>query len=116
MLTKTILIELIGWIGTFFIPLGYYLNSNKLMSSWYAWFIGNLLLMIYSIYMNVYPQVALAIILMGLNIYGYFSWKENDTDDEPEGYIPFTKEEIKRWNDHLNKSGKITSQESDSEI
>ena len=30
--------------------------------------------------------------------------------------IPFTKEEIKRWNDHLNKSGKITSQESDSEI
>mgnify|MGYP003128392822 CR=1 FL=1 len=49
MLTKTILIELIGWVGTFFIPLGYYLNANK-------------------------------------------------------------------WNDHLNKSGKITSQESDSEI
>ena len=112
MLTKTILIELIGWIGTFFIPLGYYLNANKLMSSWYAWFIGNLLLMIYSIYMNV---VALAIILMGLNIYGYFSWKENDTDDEPEG-TPYTKEEIKRWNDYLIKSGKITSQESDSEI
>ena len=78
MLTKTILIELIGWIGTFFIPLGYYLNANKLMSSWYAWFIGNLLLMIYSIYMNVYPQVALAIILMGLNIYGYISWKKRD--------------------------------------
>jgi nicotinamide riboside transporter PnuC len=52
---------------------------------------------------------------MGLNIYGYFSWKENNTDDEPEG-TPYTKEEIKRWNDHLIKSGKITSQESDSEI
>mgnify|MGYP003127368783 CR=1 FL=1 len=78
MLNNNFYMEIIGWVGTFFIPLGYYLNANKHITSWYIWFVGNLLLMIYSIHMHVYPQVALAIILMGLNIYGYISWKKRD--------------------------------------
>ena len=68
-------LKFIGWVGTILIPIGYYLNANKYIISWYVWFIGNLLLMVYSIYMHVHPQVVLAIILMGLNIYGYISWK-----------------------------------------
>ena len=29
MFNNNLYMEIIGWVGTFFIPLGYYLNANK---------------------------------------------------------------------------------------
>ena len=69
------MIVITGWIGTLMILLGYYLNAKKKTSSWYVWFIGNMFMFIYSMGIQAFPQVALAVVLMGLNIYGYIQWK-----------------------------------------
>ena len=69
------MIEIIGWIGTGLILLGYYLNANKKTSSWITWFIGNISMLIYSLGINAWPQVVLAIVLIILNVYGYLNWK-----------------------------------------
>ena len=71
--------EVLGWIATILILIGYYLNAKKLISSWLSWFIGNFLMVLYSFSIQAWPQLVLAFILMGLNIYGYLNWiKKND--------------------------------------
>jgi len=70
--------EIIGWLATVLILIGYYLNAKKYISSWLLWCLGNLLMMIYSIGINATPQVVLAFILMMLNIYGYVKWKKDN--------------------------------------
>ena len=69
------MIAITGWLGTSMILLGYYLNAKKKTSSWYVWFFGNMLMFVYSMGIQAFPQVALAVVLMGLNIYGYIQWK-----------------------------------------
>ena len=73
------LYEMIGWIATMLILIGYYLNAKKYISSWTLWFLGNLLMMIYSIGIGANPQIVLAFILMVLNIYGYIKWKKDNS-------------------------------------
>ena len=68
------MIEIIGWLATGLILLGYYLNANKKDKSWLAWFIGNIFMAWYSVEINAWPQVGLAIVLMIMNIYGYINW------------------------------------------
>ncbi len=72
------LYEIIGWTATSLILIGYYLNAKKYISSWTLWFLGNLLMMIYSIGIGANPQIVLAFILMVLNIYGYIKWKKDN--------------------------------------
>tara|TARA_R100000664_G_C2745365_1_gene133218 strand:- start:930 stop:1157 length:228 start_codon:yes stop_codon:yes gene_type:complete len=73
------LYEIIGWTATSLILIGYYLNAKKYISSWTLWFLGNLLMMIYSIGIGANPQIVLAFILMVLNIYGYIKWKKDNS-------------------------------------
>ena len=68
--------DLIGWLGTVCILFGYYLNAQKYNSSWVVWFLGNLFMLIYSINIGASPQVLLALVLMGLNVYGYINWRK----------------------------------------
>ena len=51
--------DIIGWLGTICILFGYYLNARKLEVSWIVWFLGNLFMLVYSIYIKVNPQVLL---------------------------------------------------------
>tara|TARA_R110002110_G_scaffold249709_1_gene465860 strand:- start:224 stop:442 length:219 start_codon:yes stop_codon:yes gene_type:complete len=67
--------EIIGWIATGLILIGYYLNANKKNTSWIAWFVGNILMATYSVGIEAWPQLVLAIVLIVLNIYGYLNWK-----------------------------------------
>ena len=69
-------IELIGWIATALLLLGYYLNANKQISSWSFWFIGNGTMLVYAVLIGSHSIACLSIVLMGLNIYGYVSWKK----------------------------------------
>jgi len=78
---KIDIISLTGWVGTFFILFGYYLNANKKTTSWVTWFIGNTLMLIYSIFIVAYPQVVLALVLLGLNVYGYIQWKADQNSN-----------------------------------
>ena len=71
-----VVFDLIGWLGTVCILFGYYLNAQKYNSSWVVWFLGNLFMLIYSINIGASPQVLLALVLMGLNVYGYINWRK----------------------------------------
>jgi hypothetical protein len=50
--------------------------------SWIVWFGGNLLMLMYSVMLEVWPQVGLAIALLCLNVYGYFEWKKTTKKEE----------------------------------
>ena len=44
--------------------------------SWIVLFLGNLFMLVYSVKINASPQVLLAVVLMGLNVYGYLNWRK----------------------------------------
>ena len=68
-------IELLGWLATLVLLVGYYLNAKKLISSWVLWFIGNSAMLIYALLITSYSVAFLSVVLMGMNVYGYISWK-----------------------------------------
>ena len=72
-----VVFDIIGWLGTVCILFGYYLNARKLDLSWIVRFLGNLFMLVYSVKINANPQVLLAVVLMGLNVYGYLNWNKN---------------------------------------
>lgn len=68
-------IELLGWLATLVLLVGYYLNAKKLISSWVLWFVGNSAMLIYALLITSYSVAFLSVVLMGMNVYGYISWK-----------------------------------------
>lgn len=70
-------IEILGWIATAILLVGYYLNAKKYISSFIIWFTGNALMGIYAYVIESFSVVALSIVLMVLNLYGYNSWKSD---------------------------------------
>ena len=68
-------IEIIGWVATMILLLGYYSNAKKSIWSWVIWFHGNTLMLIYALYIHSYSVAFLSIVLMAMNVYGYISWK-----------------------------------------
>ena len=69
-------IEILGWIATVTLLVGYYLNAKKMLGSWIVWFHGNALMLIYALAIHSYSVAFLSIILMAMNVYGYLSWKK----------------------------------------
>tara|TARA_R100000808_G_scaffold24603_2_gene57115 strand:- start:256 stop:477 length:222 start_codon:yes stop_codon:yes gene_type:complete len=63
-----------GWIGTFLVLIGYYLNANQITLCWPVWIIGNFLVGIYSLQKEAYPTAVLSFTLVIMSIYGYFKW------------------------------------------
>tara|TARA_R110002020_G_scaffold408734_1_gene618530 strand:+ start:286 stop:504 length:219 start_codon:yes stop_codon:yes gene_type:complete len=68
------MIEIIGWVGFVNILLGYLLNARKQLSCFYFWALGNIILIVYATLINSNPQIAIAIICLIMNIYGYKEW------------------------------------------
>ena len=58
------MIELVGWLGFFYILLGYLLNAKQMISCFFFWGIGNIILIGYAIMINSNPQVGIAIIFL----------------------------------------------------
>ena len=67
-------IEWLGWAATMLLLIGYYLNANKKISSWFFWFFGNTIMLVYAILIQSYSVAFLSVFLMGMNIYGYVRW------------------------------------------
>jgi len=72
------MIELVGWIGFVFILIGYYLNAKQNIKCFYIWGLGNILFMIYALLISAPPQIAMSVFVLGMNIYGYNSWRKNN--------------------------------------
>ncbi len=70
-------IEWLGWTATALLLVGYYLNANKNIISWFFWFFGNTIMLIYAMLIQSYSVAFLSVFLMGMNIYGYISWKRD---------------------------------------
>ena len=71
-------VELIGWIATVLLLIGYYLNAKRQRISWVVWIAGNTLMGVYAYMISSMSVACLSVILVGLNIYGYNSWKNNN--------------------------------------
>ena len=69
--------SIVGWIGALMVLFGYYLNAKKITHSWLIWFIGNGLVAVYSFSISAYPTLFMSIVIMVMNIYGFFQWKKN---------------------------------------
>ena len=72
-------IDLFGWIGFLFIIWGYYLNAKKHPDCFYIWGIGNILFLLYAIFMDPpsFPMFFMSIFTLGMNIYGWIQWNKN---------------------------------------
>ena len=70
-------IELLGWIGFLFIICGYYLNAKKHPDCFYIWGIGNILFLLYAIFIYSFPMFSISIFTLGMNIYGWIQWNKN---------------------------------------
>ena len=68
-------VELFGWIGFLHLIIGYILNARKQISCFYFWGFGNILMIVYAILISSNPQVATAVIVLIMNVYGYMEWK-----------------------------------------
>ena len=71
------IVEGIGWLGFIFILVGYYLNAKQNIKCFYIWGVGNILFMIYAFIISAPPQVAMSVFVLGMNVYGYYSWKKD---------------------------------------
>ena len=70
-------IDLFGWFGFLLIICGYYLNAKKHPNCFYIWGIGNILFLLYAIFINSFPVFSMSIFTLGMNIYGWIKWNEN---------------------------------------
>tara|TARA_B100001113_G_scaffold336697_1_gene317239 strand:- start:369 stop:584 length:216 start_codon:yes stop_codon:yes gene_type:complete len=68
------MIEVIGWLGFVGLIIGYILNAKKSITCFYVWGLGNILMMIYAVMIDSNPQVATALVVLLMNVYGYIEW------------------------------------------
>ena len=73
------MIELLGWIATALLLIGYYLNAKKNLNSWLVWLVGNSVMLIYALFIDSYSVAFLSVVLVFLNIYGFRSWRKNQS-------------------------------------
>jgi len=66
----------LGWIGMALVLFGYFLNAQKIMSSWLVWIAGNLIVGVYCLSIDALPTALMSFSIMIMNIYGFFSWKK----------------------------------------
>lgn len=70
-------VEVLGWVATITLLIGYVLNARQHISSWITWMGGNSLMAAYGWLIESYSLLFLSVVLVCLNVYGYFSWKSN---------------------------------------
>ena len=68
-------VEILGWVATAFLLVGYWANAQKKLYSWILWMIGNTLMLMYAFLIDSSSVMFLSVVLIGLNLYGYFNWK-----------------------------------------
>tara|TARA_B100001250_G_scaffold284051_1_gene246095 strand:- start:684 stop:914 length:231 start_codon:yes stop_codon:yes gene_type:complete len=69
-----LLINSLGWVGFLLILFGYYFNAKKKIYCFFIWGVGNTIYFIYGYIIDALPVMAMSIFILGMNIYGYFSW------------------------------------------
>lgn len=68
------MVEILGWFGFVNLIIGYILNAKKQISCFYFWGLGNVLMIVYAYIISALPQIATAVVVLIMNIYGYYQW------------------------------------------
>ena len=73
-----LLINILGWVGTAMILLGAYLNAKGRSALAMAiWIIGDLIWIVYDVYINNFSHMTLSLIIIIINSYGIHRiWKK----------------------------------------
>lgn len=72
------LIEIVGWLGTLLILLGYILNAkSKYMLAMYTWIVGDLFWISYDLVRGIYPHLGLSLVVIIINLYGIYKILKN---------------------------------------
>ena len=72
------IVDLIGWLGTALIMLGYIFNAKKNKVCFLIWGFGNIAFLIYGYFINAIPQIAISVFVIGMNVYGYKQWSKDE--------------------------------------
>lgn len=71
------MIEIVGWLGTLAVILGYWLNANgKLFPALVIWIVGDLIWIAYDLYREIFPHLGLCAFIIVINSYGIFKIKK----------------------------------------
>ena len=74
-----ICIELLGWISTILVLVGYYLNANGYYKyAMMVWIVGDIGWISYDIIRGIFPHLALSSVIIILNLYGIYKIIKNE--------------------------------------
>jgi hypothetical protein len=72
------MIDIIGWIATGLVLIGYWLNSNQLhYQAMIVWISGDIGYITYDILQKIYPHLMLSCFIIILNLYGIYKILKN---------------------------------------
>jgi hypothetical protein len=75
------MIDIVGWVATGLVLLGYWLNANRFhRNAMYVWIVGDIGWIIYDVIRGIYPHLALSSIIIIMNIYGIYKILNNKLD------------------------------------
>lgn len=75
------MIELLGYFCTACTLLGFFLNARKNIYGFLSWIIGDIGWVLYAILTGTYPHAIQCVVIIMLNVYGWWNWKkENDLE------------------------------------
>ena len=70
------MIEILGWLATLLVVIGYWLNANgKLYPALITWIVGDILWISYDVYRDIYPHLGLCLFIITINLFGIFKLK-----------------------------------------
>lgn len=67
------MIEVLGWIGTLLVLIGYWANSNSQHRlAMLTWIVGDVLWITYDIFIENWSHMVLSLVIIGINVYGIY--------------------------------------------
>ena len=68
------MIELLGWLSTGLVLVGYILNANnKRLSAMIAWSVGDIGWVTYDIFIHNISHMVLSFVIISINVYGMYN-------------------------------------------
>jgi sulfite exporter TauE/SafE len=75
------MIELLGWVSTSLVLIGYICNANRLVTyAMISWIIGDIGWVIYDLYIDNISHLVLSFVIISINLYGMYNIKKTEKE------------------------------------
>ena len=84
------MIEILGWVSTALVLLGYVLNARaKFNAAMIVWIVGDIGWITYDFYIDNISHLVLSAVIISINLYGIFNIKrmQKGGDKQPKAYL-----------------------------